>query len=130
MPSFANCSLETRTAVFYDLLANLLLGNPEEQAALIRSSQFQALPPEEQARIVRLMASKTLLYEPQVEQVSDWLRRSRALNPADRRATLLSKIYAVSPVLCRALLKLRTLRQCDERRRPPFADLNFNSGAV
>lgn len=109
--------------MFYDLLLNLLRGNPDEQTAVTRSGEFKALPAAEQARLLRLMASTAVLYEPQVREIVEWLRLSRTLNPSDKRAALLSAVYSVSPVLCRLLLRIRTAGQVDSTLSAPFADI-------
>lgn len=127
MPNFQSCSVATRTAVFYDLLVTLLRGAPEEQSAITRWPEFQALPFKEQARLLRLMVSKSLLYasHTQGEQahLAAWLHRSRQLNPNDWAALVVAGVYAINPLLCQWLLRLKTRHEVDPLTIPPFADL-------
>jgi hypothetical protein len=81
------------------------------------------LPAAEQARLLRLMASKTLVHEGDTRQVAGWLRRARASNRFDVRAVTMSALYAMSPALCRWVLRLKTSRQGDPRLFRPFADI-------
>ena len=127
MKDFQDCSVGTRTAVFYDLLANLLIGFPQQQLDITSWPEFTILPKLEQARLFRLMASKTMLYGKDQTCVPYWLERSRLLNPADWRAALLSLMLLVHPKLPRAFLKLRDSRAVDPRTIPPFADMRIGS---
>jgi hypothetical protein len=112
MPSFARCPVETQAYVFYDLLINLLAEQPERQTAVTLFPQFSALPAHEQARLLRLLASKTLLGGHDGPYLADWLRRARQANPQDRLTSRLMAVYRLSPSLARWLLRQR------ERRRP------------
>jgi glycosyltransferase involved in cell wall biosynthesis len=120
MDSFETCSVETRVAVLYDLLVNLLRGERAKRLAITRWPAFRGLPAPEQARLLRLMATDDIQRTPQSPDAGDWLEQASALNPADRRATALAVLYGWNPELCAALV--RTLRP-----RPqdvaPFADL-------
>ena len=135
MPSFGSCSVEARYEVFYDLLVNLLRGFPERQAEVTRWPEFEALPPAIQGKLLRLMASRSLLNQGgqsskeklsskrEQERIGDWIRRSRDLNPADWRAALLSAAHRLSPLLCKGLLAIKYRRQIDPMTVPPLADL-------
>lgn len=123
MESFRGCSAHTRFAVFYDLLVNLLRGLPEQQTSITHWSGFSSLPLEDQARLLRLMASKGITYGLDRCYIDEWLRRSRQLNPLDRKGALLSAIYSLSPLICKLLLSTKTLRQTDQQDIAPFADL-------
>ncbi|MHB1415265.1 MAG: glycosyltransferase family 2 protein [Chloroflexota bacterium] len=125
MEGFRSCSVGTRTAVFYDLLVNLLRGLPERQSEVVEWSEFRELPREAQARLLRLMASKSIIEGVEDTCVKDWLRQSRRLNASDTRCALLSAVYAISPSLCKTLLRLRTRRQVDPLSVPPLADLKL-----
>ncbi len=48
---FEHCSVQTRVAVFYDLLVNLLRGDPEQQTSVTQNGEFKALPASEQAAV-------------------------------------------------------------------------------
>ena len=107
LTSFAGCSFETRSAVFYDLLVNLLDGYPERQTRITSWPEFEQLGVREQARLYRLMASRAIRSGSQDQVVIEWLRKSRACDPADRRAAMLSAFYRFSPALLGALLRIR-----------------------
>jgi hypothetical protein len=123
MEDFKTCSLETRVNVFYDLLVNLLRGSPSRQLDIIQWPEFTSLPPQHQAKLLRLMASKAIVYGGDHNYIADWLRHAQELCPGDRRGLLLSAIYRTSPSLCKLLLRARSMRQIDARDIPPFADL-------
>jgi glycosyltransferase involved in cell wall biosynthesis len=124
MDSFERCPLDVRTNSFYDLLIELLRGYPERQTEISHWPQFSNLPPEEQARLLRLMVSKTLVIDADDAQyVKQWLDRSRQLNRADRRTALLDATYKLSPLLLRLMLRAKTWRQTDSLAVPPLADL-------
>ncbi|MCB0122859.1 MAG: glycosyltransferase family 2 protein [Caldilineaceae bacterium] len=126
MPSFQHCSVETRTAVFYDLLIKLLHGLPEQQVAISHWPAFKALPIREQARLLRLMASKALLTGESPAFIAEWLQRSRALNPTDKRGALVATLYALNPSLCRLVLRLKGFNQPDPQLALPFADMQLS----
>lgn len=109
---FARCTLATRTAVFYDLLVNLLHGQYAEQEDVTGWPAFAALPAGEQARLYRLMASSTMsdsaLWSPfSATHIKEWLTRARARDQSSLSTRILSTLYALSPDLCRASLRLR-----------------------
>lgn len=123
MASFQTCSVETRRAVFYDLLVTLLRGIPEQQSVITHWPEFQALPVKAQACLLRLMASKSLLYGCDHAHIHQWLRRSLQLNPTDLVALGLAGLYFINPLLCRRLLRLKTRHEVDPLTIPPFADM-------
>jgi glycosyltransferase involved in cell wall biosynthesis len=127
LKSFDRCSVGTRAAAFYDLLVFLLLGKPQEQAEIIGGAGFAKLPAKEQARILRLMASKAILHAEECPLVAEWLRRARALNRSDKTAFLLSVLWELSPALCRQVLRVRTRSEGDPRLLHPFGDIARNS---
>lgn len=120
---FAHCSLETRVAVFYDLLVNLLLGYPQRQMETMEGPAFRALPAAERARLLRLAAARALRGEGEQPHVRQWLRQARALNPADARSATLTFLYDLHPGLCRLLVRLRTHGQPTPLTTPPLSDL-------
>ncbi len=123
-PNFETCSVETRAAVFYDLLINLLAGQPEKQNAVTRWAQFQALPAAEQARLLRLLASQSLLAENgHAEVTRRWLAESRRLNPADKRGAALAALYRVHPAVSRAFLRLKAFRNPRPVEKFPLRDV-------
>ncbi len=124
LESFPRCPVDVRTNVFHDLLVTLLNGFPERQAEIIRLSQFLALPDAEQARLLRLMASRALQTgKADRRHIQEWLERARELNSADRRGNVLAALHGVSPALCRFAVQVRTLGRFDPLSADPFIDL-------
>lgn len=123
IPRFIELAVEVQTAVFYDLLINLTAGQIEKQQAILQWPQFQALPPYEQGRLLRLMASKSLIEYADAPHIAQWLHQARALAPTDRVAQLVILLYRLNPALCRRLLRWRTAKQTGGQPDSPFADL-------
>ncbi len=124
LESFPRCPVDVRTNVFHDLLVTLLNGFPERQAEIIRLPQFLALPDAEQARLLRLMASKALQTgRADRRHIQAWLDRARELNSADRRGSALAALHGVSPALCRFAVQVRTFGRFDPLSSDPFIDL-------
>lgn len=123
MQRFDTCSLETRVAVFYDLLVNLLAGHPERQQEMTAVPAFKALPAAERARLLRLAAARALSREGNQPYVRQWLGEARALNPRDVRSAALSFLYGLHPELCRLFVRLRTRGQATPLTTPPLGDL-------
>lgn len=122
-PAFARCPVEVRIHVLYELLAVLLRDAPDEQAAIVASRPFSALPRAERARLLRLMASKAILHGGSQAWAAQWLRESRRIAPTDPRGAVVSGLHRLSPAACRALLRWWTGAETDPRSVPPFADL-------
>ena len=124
LPNFGTLSAETRAAVFYDLLITLLAGQPEKQSAVTQWAEFRALPAAEQARLLRLLASQSLLAENgQPELTRRWLADSRRLNPADRRGAVLAALYGIHPAVSRAFLRFKSLFNPREINNAPLGDI-------
>jgi len=117
---FRSCSLETRTAVFYDLLVELLAGEPDRQNEVINWPEFNDLPESERARLLRLMASKAITSGNRYRHISSWLELSRTLNPSDRKGAILGGLYSLNPGLCERLLRVKTSRQKKVEFSSPF----------
>ncbi|GIV76503.1 MAG: hypothetical protein KatS3mg050_0897 [Litorilinea sp.] len=116
LPRFAECPVDVQVAAFYDLLVEQLAGYPERQSQATAWPQFALLPRNEQARLLRLMASQALLRRGDRQAVARWLAEARRLNPADVQAALLSAFFQFNPRLCRLLL---TFKQAVTRRGGP-----------
>jgi hypothetical protein len=113
MERFAGCSVETRQAVFYDLLINLLGADPAQQMDVIQWPQFAQLPAAAQALLLRLMASQAIVQRGAPAYIRQWLAQCVERNPQDRRGRELARWDAASPALCRLLLRARV-----QLRRP------------
>jgi glycosyltransferase involved in cell wall biosynthesis len=123
MSRFARCPPPVKAAVFYDLLVNALGGRPDRQQEAVDWPQFRDLPMDEQARLLRLMASGTILARGDDAVARRWLAQAAALNPSDLRAQALRRLCAVSPRLCRLVLRLRRTRLEAPASWSPYADL-------
>ncbi len=127
MRRFEACAPEVRAGVFYDLVVNLLLGRSEEQDRAVRSAPFGRLPRKQQSRLLRLMASKTVLYGEDYGRVSDWLRQSLKARAWDLRTLVVWAAFELSPGLCRRLLAVKNRGETDPRRLAPFGDIRLHS---
>jgi glycosyltransferase involved in cell wall biosynthesis len=120
---FGECSLPTRSFVFYDLLVNLLTGYPDRQTEITRWSQFQELPANERARLYRLMASEALYKGAAHTHIGEWFQLSYQLNRSDVSSTLLNALYHVSPRLCRLSIRMKPSPRKKSIDMSPFGDL-------
>lgn len=123
MKNFQTCSVKTRSWVFYDLLINLLRGIPERQSDIVQWPEFRDLPPGQQAKLLRVMASRALIIGEKQNYITEWLHCSRRLNPLDLRGAWISLAYSLSPSLCRSFLRFKNRHERDPLNTPPFADL-------
>lgn len=114
---FAECSIETRSYVFYDLTINLS-ESAVEGARWINSPAFASLPAAEKSRLYRLMASQAILNREDGAPVDRWLEQSAELDPASGRSRLLRWLHRLSPAGCRLALGLRRLARPDPGRSP------------
>lgn len=124
LAKFNACLLETRSYVFYDLLVNLLSGFPFKQNEISLLPEFEMLPNKEQARLLRLMASRALIRGGNHFHVSSWLERSRMVYPRDKLGAALSVSYKISPFLCRTLLNTKQLARV-KNKSSVFGDLKY-----
>jgi hypothetical protein len=82
------------------------------------------LPLEQQARLLRLMASKAIIFEDgEPAFIRMWLQQSHRLNPSDRLGMLLSIFYSISPYFCKLFLQAKTKNEGDPLKVQPFFDL-------
>jgi glycosyltransferase involved in cell wall biosynthesis len=122
---FKTCPDDVRVYVFYDLLLNLLAEHPDRQMEVIKIAEFLTLPRKEQARLIRLMASKAIVNKIETKYIDDWLDRSRALNPKDQRGALINVCYEISPSLCTSILRLRGFPKRKNIKTSLFGDLKY-----
>jgi len=127
LPRFGACSTAVRVSVFYDLVGNLLLGRRAEQNKAVGTEMFAQLPAKERSRLLRLMASKTILHNEDHRYVADWLSQSKRITAWDPRTFVVGVAYHLSPVLCRLLLAIRACGERDPRQLAPFADIQKHS---
>ena len=105
---FEECSVEVRTAVFYDLLINQLFDRPDEQRRTVRGSEFVALPRRVQARLLRRMVSQNLASGRSNPHAGAWLRMAIARNPFDPKAWALCLLFALGSRFSQVILQQKT----------------------
>jgi len=120
MEQFATCAWQTRHAVFFDLLIELLADLPARQAAIAGWPEFRQLPATSQAQLLRLMASGSIMRRGEAAQIRDWLQQARILDPADRRSLVLAVLYTVIPRLSRILLNAKRKLRPGKAHPSPF----------
>jgi glycosyltransferase involved in cell wall biosynthesis len=127
LESFARCSDDTRSYVFYDLLVNLLDGSPENQDRILQHPQWNQLSQETRGRILRLMARDALLAN-QVDPSypGAWLEESRRTYPGDRRSQIWLTLLRIHPSLCRFFIRVRQGRDSPKNTSLPFEDLKLS----
>lgn len=124
---FAECSLDTRREVFYDLLIEQLTGHAARQETIITWPQFQALPPPMRATLLRLMAVETLVSpdhnapSQSYSHIASWLQQARRLNRGDWRNVLFHTLYRLNPSLLQRLLIMQRKRRTQHQPSSPFA---------
>ena len=123
--SFSSCVTHIRVYVFYDLLVNLLTGYPERQMELTQGEEFKKLPPNEQSRLLRLMASKAIAAGIKTVHIDDWLEKSCLLTPRDLRGAVIKVCYSISPSLCASIVRLRDIPKKENHPRTLFGDLRY-----
>jgi glycosyltransferase involved in cell wall biosynthesis len=124
MARYDECPVAVRSFVFYDLLVNLLRGQPAEQTAIMERPQFKDLPANEQARLLRLTATQALLSsESEQGYISRWFEKSRELDATDKRTSLLIHLHELNPRLARRFLEIKRRGEVDPLTVMPFADM-------
>jgi glycosyltransferase involved in cell wall biosynthesis len=125
MVGFGECTVETRSAVFYELLVNLLRGRNDRRALILESTPFIALPAHEQARLLRLTAADAMLHRKVGDEtvIGEWLNRASSLAQTDWRAKLMARLFGISPRLCRGLILATAPFRGSTEPTAPFADL-------
>jgi len=124
LDGFPQLPEEIRSAVFYDLLINQLIGLPQRQNDIVQWPEFKELSTYEQARLLRLMASKSILYGFDNDTVYDWLQQSLSLSPQNQRTVVLRSLYRIHPRVCQLFLWVRSLFNHKAENSSPFGQLN------
>ena len=131
MDRFDECSVYVRYNVFYDLLINSLRDLPEEQTSITQLPQFQSLPAKERARLLRLMASQSMLSrDVETEHVGGWLQKSRELDSTEKRTSVLLRLYNFSPQLAKWVLEIKRKGEVDPLTIAPFDDIDLSTNIV
>jgi glycosyltransferase involved in cell wall biosynthesis len=121
--AFKECSINTRSYVFYELLVELLSGEPEQQSEIVSWPEFEDLPSVEQARILRLMAGCAVQIGLDEGLVRSWFDLAARRNPSDFRNRLLAYLFRISPPLSKGLLAFRSAVRPKHKAHMPFASL-------
>jgi len=124
MEAFATCALDIRVYAFFDLLVNLLSGEPERQATITQWPEFQDLPAAEKARLYRLIAGRGLRLGIEKMYVDRWFHQAFRLNSLDPRNVLLFLSYSLSPQICRLILQSRSAFHQSHKAQSPFGLLD------
>jgi hypothetical protein len=122
---FRSCTVETRVAVFYDLLVDLLAGRPERQSDVLTWPQFAELPAADRARLLYLMAAEALLLDTRSLNVATWLAQAARLQPGSLSRRGLAVLHRIHPSLLQAVLRLRRKGRSPRRDLAPFADIQL-----
>lgn len=107
LSDFENFSLATRNYVYYDLFVNLIFDQPDRVQKHLESQSFHSLPRASKARLIRLLAAKSMANFSHTGKISGWLKLSFAWNPFDRKTWLLMVANWISPNLAQKFLKKR-----------------------
>jgi len=89
---FSELSVPTRRQLCYQLLIDLLTGQPGRQRAVMESQPFRSLPVVEQAALVRHVAAAYILRGTENEFALHCLREAQRLRPRDRKTNTLLRI--------------------------------------
>lgn len=103
-PRFAMAATSSKVAFFYALLIETLRANPQLQSAVVADPAFRALPPVEQARLLRLMATEYLLQGEYLDLAADWLRMAQSLARFDTKTQAVGWVARAHPRLAGAAL--------------------------
>jgi glycosyltransferase involved in cell wall biosynthesis len=123
LPGFANCSVETRSYAFYDLILNLLTEEPERQQEVTTWDRFRELPKSERARLLRLMAGRAVAQGHDSHWAHYWLRRSLRLHPLEPRSWVVGAMLKLTPSVAARWLAFRYRTELEEAQRSPFHGL-------
>jgi glycosyltransferase involved in cell wall biosynthesis len=86
---FEDLSLETKRQFFYNLLLDLLSGQPDRQQEIMESSAFLTLPVFEQAQFLRQVGIDVLQKTADLRKAKNYLEQSRQLGSSGLKTTTL-----------------------------------------
>jgi len=122
---FSTCSLETRVAVFYDLLVEILFDQPLRQNEVLAWPQFTSLPDIDRARLLKLMASEAALRDAYSPHVAGWLAQAVQLSQGSLSPRGLALLHRLHPRLLQTVLRLRRKGRLRDHNQAPFADIHL-----
>jgi hypothetical protein len=107
----------TVRAVFYDLLVNQLIGDPEQQDRIVRCRQFRKMSRRMQATILRLMAAEAMEAGTTNAYLGSWLEAATSMDPSAIKGRVLRVLYDLSPAIAQLVVRARRLQR---RQSVPF----------
>jgi len=117
---FNSVSTAQKSAFFYDFLLKDLQDRLQDQINIIESNEFRALPDNEQARLLRLVAIDYLLQNKHNDQVRQWLQKAWGHAPLDPKTSVVAMLSALSLNLARLVTKLWQSRRQPDVSLSPF----------
>jgi glycosyltransferase involved in cell wall biosynthesis len=107
---FSHLPIHVKDKFYYRLLVEILQNMHQEQSAIIDSSSFQALPKNNQAKLIRLVASEYILSSTHFHFVQKLIGLAINKNPTDLK-TYLVWVTLINPGFAKASLQLRRSRE-------------------
>jgi glycosyltransferase involved in cell wall biosynthesis len=120
---FNECPLDVRRWVFYDLLINLLAGEMERRDRITRWPEFEQLPPNEKANLLRWMATSAIMEMDNSPFIRQWYERAREYAPRNGRVLVQYWLHRISPAILRKALLILARRG---GLQDPFADFKIS----
>jgi len=119
---FSRVSTSRKTAFFSQFLVYDLARRPEDQARVIGSRHFQALPKHQQVRLLRAVAKQYLLLGEHLEFARDCLRTAWTLAPLEPKTGLIAVLAHLHPTMSKPMIERwrRQERQRIAACRSPF----------
>jgi len=102
---FPGLSLPTRRRFFWNLLIDLLAGDPAGQAAILEGEAFRGLPPADQAAGWRHVALDRLEHEPAVDGARACLDSALQVHPSDLKSWALLRALRFGRLPALSLLR-------------------------
>lgn len=121
MAEFGTLTLDTRYYTFYDLLVNLSGMNAVKQEEVTGWHQFQALPGNFQAALIRQMAIQRLLGLGNDNHVKKWLQMAWKMDPSSLKTLSLMVIHWLNPRMAASMLRRRQRLTQPDLKTSPFS---------
>ena len=119
-PRYQKVSDLQKGAFFYDFLMRDLKDNIQEQKSVFDSEAFNALPNQQQARLLRIVAIDYLLQEKHTELAIKWLQRAWSQSPLDPKTVVVTFLSTINIKLARSIIRLWQQNQPPTTEISPF----------
>lgn len=119
-PRFESVANSQKRAFFYDFIVRDLENQTEEQGKVFDSPQFQTLPHNEQARLLRLAALTYIARAEHHETAKNWLIEARSKAPADIKTSLALTLMTLSPFIARVVIRAWQRNGRNNSTKSPF----------